>query len=75
MRFLRSDRAWPSLENIRSQLMEVSRMNLVSMYVALQSLVVRTRFEALGSQRQGFIYSLRFDSHHIRMAKKASRIL
>ncbi len=38
MRFLRSDRALSALENIRSQILEVGKMNRVSMYVALQSL-------------------------------------
>ncbi len=34
MRFLRSDRALPALENIRSQMLEVGKMNRMSMYVA-----------------------------------------
>ncbi len=63
MHFLRSDRAWPALENIRSQMLEVGKMNRVSMYVASQSLVVRTRFKALAENDRGF--SGLFDSVHI----------
>ncbi len=63
MRFLRSDRALPALENIRSQMLEVGKMNRVSMYAASQSLVLRTRFKALAANDRGISGS--FDSVHI----------
>ncbi len=55
MRFLRSDRAWSALENIRSQMLEVGKMNRVSMYVASQLLMVQTPFKALPAIDKGFL--------------------